>query len=99
MSLFSHLPSLFGNEKLQMHRRLLMTTLKSISVDLHMSGRKFSMQLSYLFPKNTVPLKLKTKMKKKPKNKTKQDRFKIRNELKNIHVKRSFAGVYASRDP
>ena len=54
-----HLLLLFGNEMLQMPRRLLRTPLKGMPVDIYMNGRKFSMPLSYIFPQNTVPSKLK----------------------------------------
>ena len=50
---------------LHMPRRLLRTPLRGMSVDFHMSGLKFSMPLSYLFPENTVPSKLEKKINKK----------------------------------
>ena len=56
-----HLPSLLGNEMIHMPRRLLRTPLKGMSVDFYMSGRKFSMPLSYIFPQITVPSKLEKK--------------------------------------
>ena len=61
MSLLRYLPSLFGNEMLQMPRRLLRTPLRGMSVDFYMSGRKFSMPLSCLFPQNEVPPNLEIK--------------------------------------
>ena len=58
MSLFRPFTVIFLNEKLQIPRGFFRTPLRGMSVDFHMSGRKFSMPLSYLFPQDTVPSKL-----------------------------------------
>ena len=55
------LPSFFGNEKLQIPRGFFRTPLRGMSVDFHMSGRKFSMPSSRLFPQNTIGTKLEKK--------------------------------------
>ena len=61
MSLVTPFTITFCECLLQMPRCLLRTPLKGMSVNFCMSGRKFSMPLSYTFPQNTVPSKLKKK--------------------------------------
>ena len=57
MSLFSPFTIIFWEWKAADAK----TTLKSMSIDLHMSGRTFSMPLSYLFSQNAVPPELEKK--------------------------------------